>query len=139
MTTKQWLQRAWNAEKEIRDLCERKKKIFEDLTRATPSYDAKTGGFQADSGDGKYMKLVEYAKRIEEKTDLLYEIKSEIDEAIEQVPDVRLRRLLKLRYIDFYTWEKIAEKLDLSDKWVRERLHSDALREIEKRGYKNPL
>ena len=126
MTTKQWLQRAWNIEKEIRDLCDRKKKVFEDLTRATPSYDAKTGGSSTDSCDGKYMKLVEYAKRIEEKTDLLYDIKCEIDEAIEQVSDARLRRLLKLRYIDFYTWEKIAEKMNYDLRWVH-RLHGKAL------------
>ena len=129
MTTKQWLQRAWNIEKEIRDLCDRKKKVFEDLTRATPSYDAKAGSSSADSGDGKYMKLVEYARRIEEKTDLLYDIKCEIDEAIESVPDARLRRLLKLRYIDFYTWEKIAEKMNYDLRWVH-RLHKKALQTI---------
>lgn len=129
LTTKQWLQRAWNIEKEIRDLCERKKKVFEDLTRATPSYDARAGGSSADSG-GKYIKLVEFTRRIEEKTDLLYDIKCEIDEAIEQVSDARLRRLLKLRYIDFNTWEKIAEKMNYDLRWVH-RLHKKALQTIE--------
>lgn len=130
MTTKQWLQRAWNVEKEIRDLCDRKKRIYEDLTRATLSYDAKAGSSSADSGDGKYIKLVEFTKRIEEKTDLLYDIKCEIDEAIERVPDARFRRLLKLRYIDFHTWEQIAEKMCYDLRWVH-RLHKKALQTIE--------
>ena len=130
MTTKQWLQRAWNIEKEIRDLCERKKKVFDDLTRATPSYGAKAGSSSADSSDGRYIKLVEFTKRIEEKTDRLYDIKCELDEAIESVPDARLRRLLKLRYIDFYTWEQIAEKMCYDLRWVH-RLHKKALQTIE--------
>ena len=129
MTTKQWLQRAWNIEKEIRDLCDRKKRIYEDLTRATPSYGDKSGGVPA-SPDSKHTSLAEYIRRIEEKTDLLYDIKREIDEAIEKVPDVRLRRLLKLRYIDFYTWEKIAEKMNYDLRWVH-RLHQKALQTIE--------
>lgn len=61
-----------------------------------------------------------------------YEIIAEIAEAIEHVPDNRLKALLYARYINHKTWEQVAESVGVSDVWVRRNLREQALEEIEK-------
>lgn len=77
---------------------------------------------------------------IARKTDLQEALENEIEEAkavmdevedvIGKVEDVKRQLLLHERYIDFMTWEKIAEDLDLSDRWVQV-LHQRALEDVE--------
>ena len=50
----------------------------------------------------------------------------EIGQAIDRVPDERLARLLRLRYIDGMTWEKIAVQMDMTYQWVCQ-LHGKSL------------
>ena len=50
----------------------------------------------------------------------------EIGQAIGRVPDERLARLLRLRYIDGMTWEKIAVQMDMTYQWVC-KLHGKSL------------
>ena len=134
MTEKEWLQRAWNIEKEIKELEERRNHIRDDALKITPSYEYKESQntFSGNGRENKLINLAEFNNRIEEQIDRLYLVKKEIDNAIESVPDAKLKRLLKLRYIDFKTWEKIAESLDFADvRWVY-ILHGRALKEIKK-------
>lgn len=53
-------------------------------------------------------------------------LREEIESAIESVKDDRLRLLLRYRYIDGLTWEKIAARMHLDYRWVL-RLHGRAL------------
>ena len=50
--------------------------------------------------------------------------------AIDKVEDYRLHDLLVNRYINFYTWEKIAEDMDYSVVHIY-RLHGQALKEFQ--------
>lgn len=52
------------------------------------------------------------------------------EKAIQSVPDERLRLLLRYRYIDGLTFERIAWKLGLTRQWVCE-LHNSAVNQIE--------
>lgn len=52
------------------------------------------------------------------------------EKAIQSVPDERLRLLLRYRYIDGLSFERIAGKLKLSRQWVCE-LHDNAVKRIE--------
>ena len=49
-----------------------------------------------------------------------------VKDAIASVPDGRLRMLLRYRYVDGMTWERIAVNMNLDARWVR-RLHGRAL------------
>ena len=53
-------------------------------------------------------------------------IRREIGQAIDRVQDERLSRLLRLRYIDGMTWEKIAVQMDMTYQWVC-KLHGKSL------------
>lgn len=52
-----------------------------------------------------------------------------IEAAISEVEDERLQLLLRYRYIDGLTWEKIAQKLHIDIRWVM-RLHGRSLQKL---------
>ncbi len=45
---------------------------------------------------------------LQERLDKLLEVQIEIEEFINELPTSRLRRIFNLRYIEQYTWRKIA-------------------------------
>ena len=53
-------------------------------------------------------------------------LRREIEDVIASVPDGRLRMLLRYRYIDGMTWERIAVNMCMDARWIR-RLHGRAL------------
>lgn len=67
-------------------------------------------------------------KRIQE----LEAVRNEIITAVGKVTDSTLKQLLVMRYIDGMTWERIADKLYYSDKYIKTALHIKALQEIER-------
>ena len=56
----------------------------------------------------------------------LITLKKEINEAIRSVPDNREQALLRYRYINNYTWEKIGVLMNTSERTAR-RMHGAAL------------
>ena len=54
----------------------------------------------------------------------------EVPQAIDRLPDERLARLLRLRYIDGMTWERVAVEMHYSYMQVC-RMHGKALDVIE--------
>ena len=66
---------------------------------------------------------------INKDIDRLVNLKTDIENKIEEVEDLRLRELLKCRYIDCQTWEEIAYRNGYSWRWVY-TLHEKALDEI---------
>ena len=59
----------------------------------------------------------------------LCRVKREVREAIDSVEDLRLRRVLELRYRSYMTWEQIAQEMGYELRWVYE-LHGRALLQI---------
>lgn len=60
----------------------------------------------------------------------LINLKNEIEEKIENVKDLKLKEILKSRYLDFKTWEEIAYRNHCSWRWVY-TLHEKALDKIK--------
>ena len=55
-----------------------------------------------------------------------------VSDVIAQVEDEERRWLLTMRYINDYTWERIAVEMDFTYQWVAGPLHGSALQEVEK-------
>lgn len=73
-----------------------------------------------------------YEDIINGEIDELVAIKAEIEKVINAVDDNTLQALLRGRYINFKTWESIAESIHYeSARWVRTALHSQALQAVE--------
>ncbi len=71
----------------------------------------------------------EIESSINEDIDDLINLRNEIESKIESVNDLKLRELLKCRYLDDKTWEEIAYRNGCSWRWIY-RLHERALDEI---------
>lgn len=134
---KKWLSRAEKLDEEINELIKSQQRA---LTRATSVTcgigDEKVQTTQKNSTEGKFINYASYSEMIDNRIDELYAIKQEILQAINKVDDGMLRTLLIARYINFGTWEHIAETIDVSEKWVRTGLH---IRALEKAGEVIPL
>lgn len=133
MTTKEWLNRAWDINGEIGQLLEEQENAF---SRAQGgNYVKKRINVQhnrTNNTEKNVTTYLEYTESLDKKIDELYSIKREVILAIWQVKDRQLRMLLFARYIQFKTWEQIAELLHKSDvKWVRTGIHSKALKSVE--------
>ena len=132
MTTKDWLNRANGLQREIDEMKETYQRALE-LACKTVSVPSDVS-VQESHQNGTERRLVDvavFSEMISEKISERYKILAEITVAIDRVEDTRLRTLLYARYINRKTWEEVAERLDMSDKWVRTSLHSQALQMIE--------
>lgn len=70
-------------------------------------------------------------KLIDSHIDELYKIKIDIINALSYIHDEKLFAVLFSRYVNFYTWEHIAETMNYSVVHVY-RLHGQALKEFKK-------
>lgn len=132
MTTKEWLSRAWDIDNEIKLLIDEQKTA---LNRATGSNFSKNKEKVQTSrkniSESKFTNYVSYSELIDSLVDELYTVKREIVLAIWNVKDRTLRMLLFARYVQFKTWEQVAEIIHKQDvKWVRTAIHSRALKNI---------
>lgn len=129
MTAKEWLMRAWKIDREINILLEAQKAAYDRLTGITAASDN-----TPVSGTKEPHRLDSYAEltdKIDRRIDELCAIKAEIFDLIEKIPDIKLRGLLIDRYINCLTFQQIADKMELSPRWVM-RLHKRALNLVEK-------
>ncbi len=131
MTTHEWLNRAYNVNKEINILLSEQTKIFNQLTSCTANYSGDKVQTSQDNGiEHKFISYVSYSEKINIRIDELYEVKNEIFEAINEVKNPTLRQLLILRYLQYKTWECIAEELGYDVRNIY-YLKEKALRVIE--------
>lgn len=103
--------------------------MYEQLTNIT----AKLTGdaVQGTKDPHKYDKLAVLDGKIDERIDKLVAVKAEIMDMIAQLKDWRYREILKRRYIDMQTFERIAVDMNYSWRQVI-RLHGGALVEMRK-------
>ena len=67
------------------------------------------------------MKIMEVQESLQTDIDRLVELKKEIMATIHAVEDVELQTLLEKRYLCFMNWDRIAEELHYSRRWVLSR------------------
>lgn len=131
MTTKEWLSRGYKIDGEINVLLEEKQAVYSQiLSVSSMRYGDKVKSSPKNTAEEMLVNYLTYEEKINKRIDQLILVKDEILKVIMKVKDPILRQLLELRYLQFQTWEKIAEKLEYSDKWVRTNLHSKAIWEV---------
>ena len=65
-------------------------------------------------------------------------LRREVEEAVAGLEDPKLRQLLRLRYLDGLTWERLAERMALDCRWVQ-RLHARALEALTLESHGGPV
>jgi hypothetical protein len=129
LTTKEWLSRATNIDKEIGRLLRERRAAWDRAVSVTSRLNANCVSGTKDPH--KYDALVAYENLIDQKVDELYAVKQEILSAIWGVSDAVLREVLQRKYIEFQSLEQIAVGMNYSYRQVR-RLHGKALAQIER-------
>ncbi len=115
MAAKEWLERGFKLNIEIKQLNEAKelaKKMNECCGGNVPNYR-------------------EYSKMLFVRIDRLLNISREIAEVISKLDNAVYRTMLTARYINFKTWEEIAEDMEMDLRWIY-RLRKKAVDEVER-------
>lgn len=133
MTVKDWLHRGYKIDKEINALLLEREKAFNLACKvsAPPSDNERVKASAGNGSENRYIKYAEYSRLIDSRIDRLYQVKNEILTVISAVENNTYRTLLILRYVQFKTWEEIADCMGYEVRWLY-RLHQKALKMCEK-------
>lgn len=134
MTAKQYLRQAYR----LNDLINSDLAELEQLKILSTSVSSPNLSGMPSSGTRKQeapfvnavMKIIELEKVIDAEIDRFVDLKKEIRDVINKVPDNSQKLVLKLRYIQFLKWESVAVEMDLSLKQVH-RIHNEALKNVK--------
>ena len=132
LTKREWLDRGRMLDIEIEALVDEQRAAFEQATQVTGVItDVKVQGSKRNAQESRFARYAEYAQRIEARVEALYQVKREILEAVEGVDDAISRILLFKRYIQFKTWEQVAQEMNYNYYHVIKNMQYRALQMVE--------
>ena len=127
-----YLKRYINLDREIERKLGEVSRLRSKLTRVTEVYSTEPRGGGSIYGKTEEIlaKIVDLEKEIDADVDRLIAVRDNIKSVIEVVEDDRERLLLQYRYLDGWTFEKIAVEMNYSWRQIH-RLHSRALTNLK--------
>lgn len=130
MTAKEFLRTARDADRRIDEAMERLERMRAKLEAGRMSN--LTGMPRGGAVDWTETadRVIELERRVNARIREMVRQKQAAMDAIDRVEEARLREVLELYYLDEYTWEQVAEQMDLSDRHVK-RLHGIALLRVK--------
>lgn len=129
MTAKEFLRQIRTVDRRIEETAERLQRIRARLEAGRMS---NLSGMPRGSGfdwTETADRVIELERRLQAQISEMCRQKQAAIEAIDRVEEARLREVLELYYLDGYTWEQVAERMELDKRWVY-RLHGKALQRI---------
>ena len=130
MNTKQYLKQAYRLSERIKDKEDRLndlKAMYTSIGAIDYSKDRVQTSTTADAGYTKQVnKIVDLEEELGKDIQRLTMLKIEINNAVENIPDVDCSLVLSKRYILMKTWEQIAEEMEYSLSQVH-RIHNKAV------------
>ena len=139
MTAKEFLSQARDADRRIDEAMERLERMRAKLEAGRMSNITGMPRGGAVDWTETADRVIELEKRVNSRIREMVRQKQAAMDAIARVEEARLREVLELYYLDGYTWEQVAEQMDMSDRHVK-RLHGIALlrvkvpKEVERNG-----
>ena len=129
MTAKEFLRRARSVDRRVDEATERVDRLRAKLEagRMSKITGMPRGGAQDWTATAD--KLIELEKRVNARIRELVRVKHLAMDAIDRVDEARLREVLELYYIDGFSWEQVAQRMDLDVRQVF-RLHGRGLQRI---------
>lgn len=131
MTAKEYLSQLRRKNAKINSLIARQRRYRDLANRRTAAYrDGPSGGQAASSMvEDNVCKIVDLEREINRRIDEYVDLTREIEGRIQSLEDERYRDVLQFRYINEWSWPRIAEEMHYCLDWVW-RLHGRALQEI---------
>ena len=130
MTAKEFLRQARDADRRIDEAMERLERMRAKLEAGRMA--SRTGMPRGGAVDWTETadRVIELEHRVNARIRERVRQKQAAMDAIDRVEEARLREVLELYYLDGYTWEQVAEQMDMSDRHVK-RLHGIALLRVK--------
>lgn len=132
MTAKEYLNRYRSINYTIDAKLEQVARLRALATRVTPSYGGRKSNGSTSDRVGHILAGIERLEQeVNREIDRLISAAAEIRATISLLPDEHMRELLEMRYINGWSWRKIAAKMNYSEKHLIGYLHKRALEEID--------
>lgn len=121
MNTREWLYRAYNIDKEIKEIEEAYNSTVADVLYLSPQFDIDSvQKSPSNAAEQKVERLVmrkqKYLQRLQILKDNKYKLLSEISRAIEQIPEPTTRGIMLRRYVNFKNIDEIAAQYFFSER-----------------------
>ncbi len=125
---KEWLGQYHELDEYITELIREKEKWHNTsaIAAANATRERVSGGMNIDRVQTAVEKIFELEKKISTELDRLCDLRGQIGEQIVKLKDVRLRRIIFLKYVDGLTFEQIADQTGYCTRQVT-RLHNTAI------------
>ncbi|MBR1820443.1 MAG: hypothetical protein IJ769_02340 [Clostridia bacterium] len=114
MTAKEYLSQAKRQDRRIGALLDRQRRYHE---------------LAGSCGENGRARMLELEKELDERIGAYAALVREIEGVIDAVGDAQYRDVLKYRYLNGWSWQRIAERMYFSQDWVW-RLHARALKAV---------
>lgn len=105
-----WLERARKADQKAQAL-KAKRQYDNYLAERLSRYSGLGGNSFGNSTEDALIRLMETERREREQLEKLVQIREEITQAIEKIPDQDLQTILIWKYLKYLTFEQIADKM----------------------------
>ena len=121
MNTREWLYRAYNIDKEIKEIEEAYNSAVADVLYSSPQFDIDSvQKSPSNAAEQKVERLVmkkqQYLQRLQDLKDNKYKLLLEISRAIEQIPEPTTRGIMLRRYVNFKNIDEIAAQYFFSER-----------------------
>ena len=121
MNTREWLYRAYNIDKEIKEIEEADNSAVTDVLYSSPQFEIdsvqKSPSTAAEQKvERLVMKKQQYLQRLQNLKDNKYKLLLEISRAIEQIPEPTTRGIMLRRYVNFKNIDEIAAQYFFSER-----------------------
>ena len=135
MTAKEFLRGIRGHNQRIKALMERRQYYY-DIAQGTGSGEPPRigGGNQGSRVENAVHKLMELEEDLNKEIDKLVDEVRLAERLIDKLEDSRHRDVLKFRYLNGWSWEKIVSEMNYEKSWVL-RLHGEALVRFSKEWY----
>lgn len=131
MTAKEYLKRYRTLNAYIDCKLEEVAQLRELSTRLSPTAMFDRNGNVSDKVGRTAAKIVDLEREIDKQVDELVNTRKEIEQTISQIEDVDIRTVLEYRYINGFSWRRIAYTMHYSEDHVTCYLHRKALRAVD--------
>ncbi len=132
MTAKEYLGQAYGLERKIISKLRQIKILRDNVQNITAVFNDIRVQTSQDSSrmEDRLLKIYDREKEIGAEVDRLLDLRAEIQNVIDAVPDPECSSLLELRYLCFYDWKDIADMMGYSENYVY-KMHRKALEMVE--------
>lgn len=132
MIAKEYLSRAYKLDQQMDSKLEQVRALRElaEKTASVLTHEPKSGTRNLQSMETALVKAMDLESELADEMIELLDLKQEIGDVIDSVPDVDCRLLLEYRYISLKSWEEICAIMNYSWRSIH-RLHQKALELVQ--------